>query len=351
MRDEKLPAKIEPRQVPRIWGRRRLDPLYPTAEELPEPIGEVWLTGRDCRFVDGRFAARTLAEAWREMPKEWKGTRLTNEREFPILAKFLFPQTSLSIQVHPDDAYAARHEAAAGGRGKAEMWHVVAADPSAELMVGLNDGANQELLRRAIEGGTVEQFLRRLSAREGETVYLPAGTIHAIGPGQVLCEIQEYCDITYRIFDYNRTDAHGKRRELHVAKALDVARFGASPAGKTRPVVRHDGSVEVTHLAACRYFAAERWRFNEPFDLKPSKEHFDLLVFIGGKGKVVAGGTAKQFDRGDAWFIPADVDPCWLEPVGETTVLRAYLPDLASLKRSLSQDGLTHEEMAGFLFE
>jgi mannose-6-phosphate isomerase len=351
MRDDVIPARIEPRRVARIWGRRWLAPLYAASEELPEPVGEVWLTGKECRFTEGRFAGRTLGEAWREMPKEWRGSRLVGEREFPILTKFLFPELSLSIQVHPDDSYAAKNEIAAGGRGKTEVWYVVAAEPHAEVMVGLEEGVNEATFRQAIGAGTVEQTVRRHPIAEGDTIYLPAGTVHAVGPGQVLCEIQEYSDITYRIFDYNRPDANGNMRELHVAKALDVVRYGQSPAGKTSPVVRSRGPVEVTYLAACRYFAAERWRFIEPFDLAPSNEHFDLLIFIGGEGEVVAGENRREFHHGEIWFIPAGATDCWLEPTVDTTLIRAYVPDLASLKRSLSQQGVTPQEMAGFLFE
>lgn len=351
MKDDVLPARLEPLRVARIWGRRRLDPLYATREELPGPIGEVWLTGRSCPFTEGRFAERTLGDAWREMPTQWRGSRLADEPEFPILAKFLFPEHSLSVQVHPDDSYAAQHETAAGRRGKTEMWYVVAAKPGAEVMAGFEEGVDEASLRQAIDAGTVEKALRRLPVNEADTIYLPAGTVHAIGPGQVLCEIQEYSDITYRIFDYNRRDAHGNTRELHVAKALDVVRFGPSAAGKTRPAVQHRGPVEVTCLAACRHFAAERWRFAEPFNLTPSREHFDLLIFISGEGEVVVGDNRREFHPGEAWFIPAEVAGCRLEPSAATTLLRAYVPDLAALRSSLSGQGVTREEMAGFVFE
>ena len=351
MNGDRLPARIEPLRVARMWGRRWLNPLYATTEELPEPVGEVWLTGRSCGFLEGRFAGRTLGQAWREMPQQWRGSRLSDEREFPILAKFLFPELSLSIQVHPDDSYAAQHETSAGGRGKTEMWYVVAADSHAAVLVGLGEGVDEASFRQAIGAGTVEQLLRRLPVSKADTIFLPAGTVHAIGPGQVLCEIQEYSDITYRIFDYNRRDAHGSLRELHVAKALDVVRFGPSQAGKTRPVVRHRGPVEATYLAACRHFAAERWRFAEPFDLTPSREHFDLLIFIAGEGEIVAGEDWREFHHGEAWFIPADVAACRFQPAVDTTLLRAYVPNLDTLKQNLRHQGVTSQEMAGFLFE
>ncbi|HEX9456344.1 MAG TPA: type I phosphomannose isomerase catalytic subunit, partial [Candidatus Acidoferrum sp.] len=126
------PTLLEPIFAPRIWGSRSLGPLFPEKTNLSEPLGEAWLTGRECRIATGPYAGRTLGAAWKEMPAEWRGTRLRDAAEFPLLAKFIFPEDKLSIQVHPDDHYAREHEAAAGGRGKTEMWYAVAARPGAE---------------------------------------------------------------------------------------------------------------------------------------------------------------------------------------------------------------------------
>ena len=119
------PTRIEPIFSPRIWGARSLAPLFPEKTNLHEPLGEAWLTGVDCRVANGPFTGKTLGAAWREMPSEWRGTHLASTENFPLLLKFIFPNDKLSIQVHPDDAYAAAHEQAAGGRGKTEMWHAV----------------------------------------------------------------------------------------------------------------------------------------------------------------------------------------------------------------------------------
>jgi mannose-6-phosphate isomerase len=125
------PTRIEPVFSPRIWGARSLAPLFPEKTNLKEPLGEAWLTGVDCRIVSGPYTGKTLGEAWREMPAEWRGTRLASTTHFPLLVKFVFPTDKLSIQVHPDDAYAALHEQAAGGRGKTEMWYAVSAERGA----------------------------------------------------------------------------------------------------------------------------------------------------------------------------------------------------------------------------
>lgn len=351
MKAEAIPSRLEPMLVPRIWGRRSLHPIYAATEQFSEPVGEVWLTGENCRFADGPFAGQPLGVAWREMPKPWKGARLTHERAFPLLAKFLFPESRLSVQVHPGDAYAARHEAAAGGRGKTEMWYAVAVEPGVEVRVGLEAGVTEPLLRRAVADGTIESHLRRTSIAQGDAIFVPPGTVHTIGGGVVLCEIQEYSDLTYRLFDYNRTDANGNRRELHVEKALDVIHFGGSAAGKTQAMTRRCGPLSVTYLAACAYFAAERWQFVEPVGPPASRDHFDLLIFLDGTGEVVTGEDRRKYHHGEAWLVPAETTAYRLVPAADTTLLRAYVPDLGALKSSLRAEGVSRGEMAGFLFE
>jgi mannose-6-phosphate isomerase len=350
MKAKPIPSRLEPLLVRRIWGRLWLDPLYAASQDLVEPVGEVWLTGEDCRFSDGPFAGKPLGQAWQEMSGEWKGSRLKTDG-FPLLAKFLFPELSLSIQVHPDDDYAARHEAGAGGLGKTEMWYAVAAEAGAEVLVGFNPGVDKKTVRRSIVDDTIENCLRRLPVSAGDTIYVPAGTVHAIGPGQIFCEIQEYSDLTYRLFDYNRADAQGNRRELHVEKALDVIRFDQRGAGKTRPFVQNVGPIELSYLAACRYFATERWRFLEPVELASSEDHFDVLIFLAGRGEIVVGGYRRDFQHGEAWFVPAQFPGFRLVPATDVTLLRTYVPDIETLARSLLREGATRDQLSGFLFQ
>ena len=185
------------------------------------------------------------------MPPEWRGTRFTEPGDFPILVKFIFPNDKLSIQVHPDDAYAAAHEKAAGGRGKTEMWYVVSAEHDSYVLAGTKPGVSKQQFLEAISSQTLENLLERHSVYNGDTFFVPAGTPHTIGPGMILCEVQEYSDLTYRVYDYGRIDAKGKPRELHVQKALQVPSLplysGSYGIGGKRML-----------LSACRYFAVER---------------------------------------------------------------------------------------------
>src|SRR5215471_247127 len=166
---------------------RSLAPLFREKTNLAEPIGEVWLTGVDCKVATGPFAGKTLGEAWRKMASEWRGTSLQDEASFPLLLKFIFPKDKLSIQVHPDDAYASVHEQGAGGRGKTEMWYVVSAEPGARLLAGLKSGVTKEAFRQAMDSEKLEELFQSHEAHAGDTFFIPAGTPHTIGPGMTIC--------------------------------------------------------------------------------------------------------------------------------------------------------------------
>jgi len=322
--------------MPRIWGARSLAPLFPEKTALAEPIGEVWLTGNDCHFAGGAYAGRKLGEAWPEMGPEWIGTRVRRDAPFPLLVKFIFPEEKLSIQVHPDDEYARRHESSAGGQGKTEMWYAVTARAGAEILVGLKPDVTPESFRQAIVAGSVEQCLERLAVHAGDVIFVPAGTAHTIGPGMVLCEIQEHSDITYRVFDYNRRTAEGKPRPLHIEQALEVINFGEQSGGKLEPVRLTRGPLTETYFIACRYFATEKWEFNERIAAVTRPEHFDLLIVLAGDGRISSGDTAAEYAPAQVWLLPAVLGAYQLAPQSPTTLLRTYVPDVNDFVRRLA---------------
>src|SRR5262245_46077182 len=213
------------------------------------------------------------------MPTEWRGTLFAEPSDFPLLIKFIFPNDKLSIQVHPDDAYASVHEKAAGGRGKTEMWYVVSAQPGARLLAGLKPSVTKEDFRAALADHSLEDLLRSYDVHAGDTFFVPAGMPHTIGPGMVICEVQEYSDLTYRVYDYNRIDAQGNPRELHVDKALTVMNFASFARAKveTRPLHLHGQKVGEA-LVDCSYFSTFRGDVNGPihFRVAPStNEQFE----------------------------------------------------------------------------
>lgn len=325
---------------------RSLAPLFPEKTNLTEPIGEVWLTGIDCKIASGPFAGKTLGEAWREMPPEWRGTRFTEPGDFPILVKFIFPNDKLSIQVHPDDAYAAAHEQAAGGRGKTEMWYVVSAAPGAKVLVGLKPGVNKEAFLQALASHTLEDLFEAYAVRAGDTYFVPARTPHTIGPGMVICEVQEYSDLTYRVYDYGRVDAHGKPRELHLGKAFEVMNFGLPAGGKVTPLPLPTEGAARTLLAACRYFAAERCEFFSTMQSESLFERFELFMVLAGTGYIHWLGSPLLYKPGECWFIPASLGHFSLQPEQRSAIMRSYVPDPASFRADLMKWGFSKEEIA-----
>ncbi len=343
-------SKLEQIYVPRIWGTRTLSPLFPDPPAGGEPIGEVWLTGETCRFASGPFAGRTLGEVWGELPVGWTGTKLRRQPRIPLLVKFIFSEEYLSVQVHPDDAYAARHEKAAGGAGKTEMWYVVAARTGAEVRVGLQPEVTRESFERAIRDGNADRSLVPLPARKGDAVFVPAGTAHTIGPGLVLCEIQEHSDLTYRVFDYNRLGADGKPRALHIEKAMQVLRFGTQIGGRVGPLRLATDAGERSLLVACPHFAVERWALSLRHSSKTSRERFELLIVIEGKGQLASHGESADYGPGQAWFLPAALGEYEIAPSTATTILRTYLPDMAALDRELAAQGVIGAARARTVF-
>jgi len=334
------PLRIEPIFSPRIWGARSLAPLYPDKTDLTEPLGEAWLTGVQCRIASWPFRGKSLGEAWSEMPAEWRGTRFATGGGFPLLAKFIFPTEKLSIQVHPDDAYASAHEKAMGGQGKTEMWHIFSAEPNAQLLLGLKPGVGQQQFLRGLETHTLESLFQAHVVQTGDTILVPAGSPHTIGTGMIVFEVQQYSDLTYRVYDYGRVDSNGKPRELHLEKALAVTNFGGTAGGRTSPLPLPAEEGDRWLLAACRYFATERREATDPFTVEMDAAHFDLIVPLSGEGILRTHDFAFPFGPGECWFLPANLGEYHVQPIkGMATLIRTYVPDLVRLRSELKGAG------------
>lgn len=319
------PLQLEPSFDPRLWGRRDLHPLYPDRTDLPEPIGEAWLTGPDARFVIGPFAGSRLGACWAGLGAEVLGRRIEREGDFPLLAKFLFPEEKLSIQVHPNDAQArARGEA----RGKTEMWYVVAARPGATLRLGLKPEVTRDDLLHALKDSSIENCLSEVPIAVGDVLFCPAGTVHTIMPGATLCEIQQPSDVTYRLYDYGRLTAERKPRPLHVVQALDVIRFGSQAARKAVPWAFPHGGSTAWLLCACPYFATEKYSSEQKLEFSTEPERFELLIVIAGSGKLRWADGERAYGLADLYLLPAMLGAYSLEPEEATTILVTYVPDL-----------------------
>ncbi|MGC1415275.1 MAG: type I phosphomannose isomerase catalytic subunit [Candidatus Acidiferrum sp.] len=348
------PFRIDPILSPRIWGARTLAPLFPEITNLTEPIGEAWLTSVDCRIASGPFARKTLGEAWREMPAEWRGSRLASTPDFPLLVKFIFPTAKLSIQVHPDDAYASVHEKAAGGRGKTEMWYIVSAQPGATVLVGLKSGVDRTEFLRALASQTLEALLESRTVRTGDTIFVPAGTPHTIGPGMVICEVQQYSDLTYRVYDYGRVDAQGKPRELHAEKAMEVIQFGAPPILPFQWPNPMDefGTAYINYLSACPYFAAERWELDgDTARASTEAARFEILIILSGHGEILWDGGRCPYSAGELWLLPASLGKFSVHsPLRVSVILRTYVPDIVAFENLIAKKGYSEEDRRRFIF-
>jgi mannose-6-phosphate isomerase len=333
------PLRLEPIFSPRIWGARSLAPLFPKKCDLAEPLGEAWLTGLDCKVSASVFRGKSLREAWREMPGAWRGDNFAEGQDFPLLVKFIFPTEMLSLQVHPDDEYASIHERTAGGRGKTEMWHIVSAERGAQILLGLKPGVDEKTFRTGLERGTLESLFQHVPVHAGETIFVPAGTQHAIGPGVVVCEVQQYSDLTYRVHDFGRVDSQGKPRELHIEKALDVTHFGPTQAGKTAALALPAEYGQRLLLAACRYFATERWEVTSPVSVTMDHEHFDLFVMLAGRGVLQTPDFAFPCEPGECWFLPASLKEYSFKTNEPAKFIRTYVPNLPALREEVGSVG------------
>lgn len=324
------PARLEAIFSPRPWGVRSLAPFFPEKTNLTEPLGEAWLTGSECVFADGPFAGQRLGAAWPKMGPDWAGTAVPKDGPFPLLVKFIFAAEHLSVQVHPGDDYARTHEKLPDGQpalGKTEMWYAVSAQPAAEVLLGLKEDVTRESLERAITDGTAEHCLKHVPLNAGDVIFVPTGTAHTIGGGLVLCEIQEHSDITYRVYDYNRRDPQGRSRELHIAKALEVMRFGAQIGGKVTPARVSRNGVEETFYVSCKYFATEKWDFASRSSGATSPEHFELLVTLQGNGELSWSGGRAEYAPAQVWLLPAALGKYDLKAGSSTSLLRTYVPE------------------------
>ena len=193
--------------------------------------------------------------------------------------------------------------------------------------------------------GNAEGCLEHVPLRAGEAVFVPAGTAHTIGPGLVLCEIQQNSDLTYRVYDYNRRDPKGQARPLHIEKALDVMRFGKQVGGKVTPVTIQRGALAETYYAACPYFATEHWAFSASIQAAISKTRFELFIFLEGRGELLWAAERVSYAPAQVWLIPAALGELGLVPNTSTSLLRTYVPgDLDQLRRALVDRGVSEAQ-------
>ena len=305
------PILLRPSGKDYIWGGRRLKdefekdidafPLAETWECSTHPDGPSYV-------VNGEFAGKELKEVIKLHP-EFLGKRNEGLDELPILIKFIDANSDLSVQVHPTDEYAKENEN--GQLGKTEMWYVLDARNDAKLIYGFNRDYSEQEIRTAINNGTLMNHLQQVPVEKGDLFFIEAGTVHAIGEGTLVAEIQENSNLTYRLYDYERVDKNGKQRELHIDKALAVANMKSSATPK-QPlrVLKYDRGVASELLCRCKYFEVYRMIVNterrQIVKYMADEISYRVLLCINGCGTISFENESINIYKGDCIFIPAD---------------------------------------------
>jgi mannose-6-phosphate isomerase len=328
-KDALTPLRFEPIFKPALWGGNRLRTLF-GAPPSDEPTGEAWVLsdfGDNISVVaEGPRVGITLRQLMEEGSHRIVGSAAPANGRFPLLLKFIHARYPLSVQVHPSDAKARELEGPAAV-GKTEAWAVLEAAPSSRLYTGLNPGVTPDRLRKAIQTGKVEEVLYMHEALPGDCVFLHAGTVHAIGAGVLLFEVQQSSDLTYRMYDWGRVDPKtGKPRELHVEKALASVDFSAGPCRPETLTDEGHGRVRRAPLVECPYFTLGRWEANRPFRAG-TVGRCRVLVGTGGRATIRHAGAEYLIGVGDVWLLPAEVGTCECVPHGEVTILECGLPE------------------------
>nr|MBF6591757.1 class I mannose-6-phosphate isomerase [Ktedonobacterales bacterium] len=309
-----------------IWGGRALADVAGKALPADARVGETWETELTNAAINAPYGGRTLGEL-----VEIYGERLTGTRaqqvcgpRFPLLAKFIDAQQRLSVQVHPTDSYAAEHEG--GQLGKTEAWYILRAEPGATVLYGLNRHTTEAEVRRAISEQRLEELLRVYEVAAGDVIFVPAGTVHAICSGVVLYELQEYSDITYRLYDYGRSRADGTPRALHVEQALAVMRYEPAAAVRVLPVVREETRARGCRvLVGCRYFVLEEWHVDGTVAEHTEASSCQIVTVLGGSCAVTSEAGHVTLGLGETAVLPAAMGSYTLQGRGARLV-RSYVP-------------------------
>ena len=310
---ENSPFLLKPTGKDYLWGGNRLNEDYNKKIDL-SPLAETWecSTHNDgpSYVVSGKYKGKTLKEVLK-IHKEYLGTHPYNEDgEIPILIKFIDAKKDLSVQVHPDDEYAKVYEN--GELGKTEMWYVLDAKENAKLVCGFNSDVNKELIKKAIEEGKLEKYLYKANVKKDDVFYIEAGTVHAIGEGALIAEIQENSNLTYRLYDYNRKDKDGNLRQLHVDKALNVLNFNRQDTIKQKMrLYKYKKGYSSELLYRCKYFEVHKEKINtENIDtkyiFKTDSNSFHVLLCLEGNGKIEYDNELLKVKKGDCVFVPAN---------------------------------------------
>ncbi|WP_435019385.1 type I phosphomannose isomerase catalytic subunit [Tundrisphaera sp. TA3] len=320
------PLRFEPIYKRLIWGGRRLSTVLHKSIGEGSEYAESWEISDHrtdvSRVVEGPLAGTSLRDLIREHGENLFGKAIGSRDQFPLLVKFIDAQQDLSVQVHPDDVGGRR---LANDNGKTETWVILHAEPGSRIYAGLRPGVTRERMAAALADGTVEELLHSFPARAGDCILIPAGTVHAIGAGVVLAEVQQMSDATFRLYDWGRVGPDGKPRPLHVAEALESIDFDAGPVSPLVPVPEPIVGGVREPLSRSSYFALERLRLDGPTTIGLT-DRFTILVGLDGEAEICSDDLSVRLELGQTVLLPASVGACRVVPDGRATLLTCIVP-------------------------
>lgn len=299
--------KLTPAFKDYLWGGTKLRDVYGKDCDF-EKIAESWElsthSAGESVIAGGEFDGLTLNQYIEKAGKEVLGKNPQAFENFPVLIKFIDAKDPLSIQVHPSDEYALEVEKE---YGKTEMWYVMDCEEGASLYFGVNRPVSKEEFRAKLEDNTILEVLNKVDVHKGDCFFIEAGTIHAIGAGTMICEIQQNSNTTYRVYDYARRGADGKLRELHVDKALDVSKLTPSDTADKQAEAKAICGGSEKLLATCKYFTTHKYEVDTAIEIDVDENSFASFVFLTGEGKVEGAENTVEFKTADSVFVPAGV--------------------------------------------
>ena len=316
---KKYPLKISYISKPAIWSGTRLVRQWGKLSES-DRIAETWelsVRPKEMAIVlEGEAKGFTLQSYIEQCGADCVSPQYRLGDRFPLLIKLIDAADRLSVQVHPDDTYASRVE---NDSGKTEMWYIVEAEPNAAIIYGLKDGVSREAFAQAVAEKRIGEMMKTCPVQAGEAYFIPAGMVHAIGAGILIAEVQQNSDLTYRIYDYDRRQADGSLRELHVEKSLDVVRpFSENEVERLQFERGRNGA-----LVNSKYFSVFKRELDGERSAEVGKESFVALLCIGGEGSIVYKGVSYPIRRGDSYFLPAGMGEYTL--LGSLTLIEATI--------------------------
>lgn len=318
------PLRFEPLFLRYLWGGRRLQSVLGKQLADGDDYAESWEIvdhgAHQSMVAAGELDGMSLHELVTEHGKELFG-RHHPQPQFPLLFKFLDAHRNLSVQVHPNDEQARRLDPP--DLGKTEAWLVLHAEPGSLIYAGLKRGFDRQAFEREVRRGTAELCLHRFEPRAGDCIFIPAGTVHALGAGLIVAEIQQASDTTFRIFDWNRAGPDGQPRPLHIEQALEVIDYDTGPVAASEPQPTDRG--HVSRLVACEKFVLDRWEFDTPQSIGDD-DRFHILAVLAGAVRVAGDPTAQPLTTGQTALLSAAADACLLVPDSQSIMLDMYLP-------------------------